>query len=122
MIPISALKELYTALPNSCISEPVHQNKETGNEQATRISFILDRNQNRIGCIDWTEGSITIYKEYEYADEVIDSIGKEMFTKQTSHYDVETDLPKDEARADRKQKELEKFMEENEQATKTLYK
>jgi len=92
MIPLSALRDLFTALPNSYITEPTHINKETGNQEPNIISWIKDRQGETIGSIDWQKSEITIFEEYEYSDEVMQSIGEQKFSDTQRHVDPETPI------------------------------
>lgn len=86
MIPISALKDLYTSIPGAFITKPVHENSWTGNEEPDTVSYIRDRNGDDIGAINWADSIITIFSDYEYAEEVMESIGKD-FEKAQTHFD-----------------------------------
>jgi len=93
MIPLNALRDLIKALPNSYITKPTHTNKETGNEEPNIISWIKDRQGEMIGSIDWKKCRIAIFEEYEYSDEVMQSIGADKFTEAQRHFDPDEDLP-----------------------------
>jgi|GEM_PF-3084444 len=86
MIPLSALKDLFTVLPNSYITKPIHKNSWTGNKEATTVSWILDRDGERIGSINWEAATVTIFDSYEYSEEVAEAIGKDKFSRMKSDF------------------------------------
>lgn len=91
MIPINAFKDLFMAMPSSRITEPIYYCHEHKKEKPSIYSEIVDKSGNNIGLIDWKNGVIEIFDSYEYADEVMESIGKDKFTDITdkTHYDYE---------------------------------
>jgi len=125
MIPMSALKDIYTALPNSNITKPVHKNSATANKEPNMISWIRDRTGNDIGAVRWDEGTVTIFESYEYSDEVMQAIGAEKFRDSKQHF-TDEDMDKTLEQANEAQQQLEEFLLENsddspEQISKLLY-
>lgn len=68
MISMKAIMDLAIAMPKCSVKKP-----EDG------ISLIKDTRMNTVAHIDWNQAHIMIYDDYEYVDEVIESIGKERF-------------------------------------------
>lgn len=64
MISMRMIQKISLALPNSFLEAP----DDTG-----RV-YIQDKNGERIADIDIRSGEFTIYDEYEYCQQVIDSL------------------------------------------------
>lgn len=79
-IPMYEFQKLSSAMSRCKITAP------QGN-----ISYILDRENEKVGEINWLEISITIYESYEYADEVLERLGK--FTEVKRDYDISEEPP-----------------------------
>lgn len=79
-IPMFCLAELASAMPGCLISAP----NDAG------CSFILDKDNNKAGAIHWHAAQVTIYGEYEYADEVIASLGVDRFVDASPEFDYST--------------------------------
>ena len=75
-IPMKAFHELALSMPKCKITTP----KEN-------VSWILDRENNKVGDINWEVPRISIYREYKYYNEVIDNIGKEKFSEYDNDFD-----------------------------------
>lgn len=68
MITMKALMDLTIAMPKCSVKKP-----EDG------ISLIKDTNMNTVAHIDWNQSQIVVYNDYEFADELIEAIGKDRF-------------------------------------------
>lgn len=64
MISMRMIQKISLALPNSYLEAP----------DSTGRVFIKDKNENRIADIDIRNGNFTIYDDYEYCQQVIDSL------------------------------------------------
>lgn len=79
-IPMNEFQKLSSAMSRCKITAP------QGN-----ISYILDSDNQKVGEINWFEVSITIYESYEYADEVLERLGK--FTDVRRDYEISDEPP-----------------------------
>ena len=79
-IPMSELQKLSSAMSRCRITEPKQ-----------KISFILDRNDTKVGEINWLQQTIAIYEDYEYAEEVLERLGR--FTDVSDEYQISDDPP-----------------------------
>lgn len=78
-IPMYELQKLTLALPRCLICQP----NDAG------CSWIIDKDGGKVGDINWHIPQIMIYEGYEYADEVIEAIGKEKFQIREVEFDHE---------------------------------
>jgi hypothetical protein len=72
------LLNIALALPKCIIEKPNNAG----------CQFILDSKGNRVGHIHWQLNEIAIYTDYEYCDQVIESMEKEIgveFIRTTEH-------------------------------------
>jgi hypothetical protein len=81
-IPMKSFHELALSMPKCKITPP----KEN-------VSWILDRENKKVGDINWEVPRISIYKEYQYYSEVIDNIGKEKFSEYDNDFDYGGESP-----------------------------
>lgn len=65
MIPLKEFTKLAMALPKARITEAKNN-----------VSFIIDRNGNKIGDVHFQMATITIYDDYEHCDAVLERLGK----------------------------------------------
>lgn len=69
-ISMKALQDLTLALPKCYIKPPDDAN----------ISWIVDRNKNKVAHIRWNTAEIYLHSEYKHVESVIDSIGRDRVT------------------------------------------
>lgn len=64
MITMRMIQKISLALPNSYLEAP---------DDVGRV-YVEDKNGQRIADIDFRNGEFTIYDDYEYCEQVIDSL------------------------------------------------
>lgn len=64
MITMRMIQKISLALPNSYLEAP---------DDVGRV-YVQDKNGQRIADIDFRNGEFTIYDDYEYCEQVIDSL------------------------------------------------
>lgn len=86
MISMRMIQKISLALPNSFLEAP---------DDMGRV-YIKDKNGDRIADIDIRSGDFTIYDEYEYCEQVIESLESQgetvrnMIEERKKHYGIDT--------------------------------
>jgi len=69
-MPMKSLQDLTVALPKCYILAP----------DDADVSWILDRDDNKVAHIIWPTAEIYLHSEYVHVERVIDSIGRDRVT------------------------------------------